>query len=210
MGGHRLMPSDLNSGSPGTGYHMLALDDDTLISLIHRGDSSAFEALVERHYTTIFNIAFRWCRNRDDAEDITQDACIRLGRGISSFRGESRFTTWLYRLVVNAATDWQRKHARSSGIEEPPEPLRNAIEHPDAENRLHARRMLTEIDALPEKEKQAVLLVFAEGVSHREAADILRCAESTISWRIHSARQRLRDALKHRNSTDRDKEQGRG
>ncbi len=189
---------------------MLALDDDALISLIHRGDSRAFEALVERHYATIFKIAFRWCRNRDDAEDITQDACIRLGRGISSFRNESRFTTWLYRLVLNAATDWQRKHARSTRIEQPLEPLTDGVEHPDAENRLYARRMLTEIDALPDKEKEAVLLVFAESMTHREAADILRCAESTISWRIYSARQRLREAIKDRNPTDRDKEQGRG
>jgi RNA polymerase sigma-70 factor (ECF subfamily) len=171
------------------------IEDDALIELIQRGDSRAFEALVERHYATIFKIAYRWCRNREDADDITQDACIRLGRGILRFRRESKFTTWLYRLVLNAAKDWHRKQARRGRLEEPLEPLTDVVEQPNAENRLDARRLLKEIDGLPDKEKEAVLLVFAEDMAHREAAEVLGCAESTISWRIHSARKRLGKAL---------------
>ncbi len=76
--------------------------DAELIGLARAGDRRAFAMLVERHYDFIHRVAWRWCGNRADAEDVAQDVCARLGKAIRSFKGEGAFTTWLYALTLNA------------------------------------------------------------------------------------------------------------
>jgi RNA polymerase sigma-70 factor, ECF subfamily len=83
-------------------------DDDRLVRLARAGDRSAFAALVERHYEFIYRVAWRWSASRPEAEDVAQEVCIRLAGAIGGFRGEGRFTTWLYALTLNAARDQQR------------------------------------------------------------------------------------------------------
>jgi RNA polymerase sigma-70 factor (ECF subfamily) len=166
----------------------MTLDNEkALIKKAQRGDARAFEVLVTEYYEVMFRMAYTWCRNERDAEDITQEACIRLAQGIEKFRGDCAFTTWLYRLVINVAKDWFRKNKRHKG-EELTETHANA---PEGEKQLYTRQMLERVDALPDGEKAAILLVFAEGLSHKEAARILECKESTVSWRIHEARKKL-------------------
>ena len=88
------------------------LDDFGLIDLACEGSARAFEILVRRHYDTMYKFAFRWCGNRSDAEDVTQEACIKLARALGSFEKKSAFSSWLYRLVINTAKDWHRGQAR--------------------------------------------------------------------------------------------------
>lgn len=181
------------------------LDDNALIACIRNGDSRALETLLERHYDTMFRIAYRWCRSADDAEDVAQEACVDLARGILRFRGEAAFTTWLYRLVLNAARDWQRRETRIRRREERGEDAMTENVHdpsPDQEQQVFTRQLLDRIDDLPAKEKDAVFLVFGEDLSHREAAKVLECAETTISWRIHRARKRLARSLKQTGDPD--------
>ena len=163
-------------------------DDKDLIRNARRGDADAFEALVNKYYDTMFRMAFKWCGRRSDAEDITQEACLKLARGIQSFKGDSAFTSWLYRLVINTAKDWYKSNNRhpssSDGLE-------TATLAAKAEDQLYAREVLAEIYKLPEGEKDALLLVMSEGLSHKEAGVVLGCKESTISWRIHEARKKL-------------------
>jgi RNA polymerase sigma-70 factor (ECF subfamily) len=162
-------------------------DSTALVTSARNGDPQAFERLVGMHYDFIFRVAFKWCRNRTDAEDIAQDACIRLARSISGYSGKAAFTSWLYRLVIHAAIDWQRKNdrPRDDSMHE------QADQAPSAENQLYAREMLALVDRLPVKEKTALLLVHAEGLSHGEAAKIMETKESTVSWYIHEARKKL-------------------
>jgi RNA polymerase sigma-70 factor (ECF subfamily) len=168
-------------------------DSTALVNSARNGDSQAFERLVAMHYDFVFRVAFKWCRNRTDAEDITQDACIRLARGIGGFSGKAAFTSWLYRLVIHAAIDWQRKNER------PQDTMHEQADHtPDAEAQLYAKEMLAQVDALPVKEKTALLLVHAEGLSHAEAAEIMEIKESTVSWYIHEARKKLDAGEKER------------
>jgi RNA polymerase sigma-70 factor (ECF subfamily) len=175
---------------------MDAENDAALIAGAQAGDRRALETLVARHYPMMFRIACRWCRNREDALDVTQDACVALARGIFGFQGRAQFTTWLYRLVVNAACDHRRRRARVRANEDPI--AAGAVESgatADPEQRLYLQQVLAEVDALPDKERDALLLVHGEGLSHGEAAAIAGCAETTISWRIHNARKRLARAL---------------
>ncbi len=162
-------------------------DDTMLIQRAAAGDAQAFAQLVTKHYDVIFRIAFKWCRNRADAEDIAQEACLRLARGIKSYKGDAAFASWLYRLVINASIDWQRRHNKQTHEGHVDLPDRTA----DAETALYTRQVLARIDRLPHKEKTALLLVMAEGMSHAEAAIVMEVKESTVSWYIHEARKTL-------------------
>ncbi len=160
------------------------------------GDRDAFSALIEAHYDFIHAVAWRWSGAASDAEDIAQDVCIRLGRAIRSFRGASTFRTWLYTLTLNAVRDHQRQAARRSRGEKrlasDPLYVSASCERDDGDD----DTLWTTVRTLPEKQRDSVLLVYAEGLSHAAAADVLGCSEKTVSWHLHEARKRLKDLLK--------------
>ncbi len=168
-------------------------EDGELVRKARNGDVIAFETLVNRHYERMYAIAFKWTRNRHDAEDITQNACIKLGRGIRSLHNETLFSTWLYRIVINAAKDFQRQAGRLKTGEN----FNDTESHnPTPEKQLYSRELLDVVYSLPQKEKDAILLVFGEGLSHGAAAQILECAETTVSWRIYRARERISSRIR--------------
>ena len=176
-----------------------------LIRRAQQGDGAAFEALLRRHYDTMYRMAYRWCGNRADAQDITQSACIKLARALGSYGFRSAFSTWLYPLVINTAKDWSRSRARHAGDGLDAEPAEAAsAAGPLAEQRVYARQVLDHVRALPEREREAVLLVFGEGLSHREAAAAMACRESTVSWYIHEARKKLQPLREPRREAQRE------
>ena len=167
-------------------------EDKELIGRAVAGDSAAFRRLLEAHYTIIFRMAFRFCGNKADAEDVTQMACMKLAQNIGQFKGGSAFTTWLYTLVLNTARDWHRSERRHERGSVTLEVVENSI--PTGENAEHAlanKQAFDQIRALPEGERDAIWLVFGEGLSHKDAATVLGCAEGTISYRIFEARKKL-------------------
>jgi RNA polymerase sigma-70 factor (ECF subfamily) len=163
-------------------------EDRELIKRAQQGDAGAFETLANGYYETMFKMAYKFCGNRQDAEDITQEACIKLARNIGSFRHDSAFTSWLYRLTINTAKDWYKSSNRHPGSEEG---MDTAQVKEIGEDQLYAKQVIAALNKLPEGERDAVLLVLSEGLSHKEAGIILECKESTISWRIHEARKKL-------------------
>lgn len=167
---------------------MNAQSDAELVKEACAGDARAFEALVNRHYDTMFRMAFKWCGNRTDAEDITQNACIKLARAIQSYQHKAAFTTWLYRLVINTAIDMKRSEKRHDHAQSEMDEMQGSD---NQESALHARQVLAQIATLPEKEKTALLLVHGENMSHAEAAYVMDVKESTVSWYIHEARKKL-------------------
>jgi len=171
--------------------------DLELIDKARGGDPDSFAALAERHYLTVYRYAFRWSRSKEDAEDITQEVFIKLAGKIHLFDKRSKFTTWLYRLTANCAVDFVRKNSKWSHNKaaEPPKNELIASPNPGPENNVISKSILSVIDRLPKKQKEAVLLVFSEGMSHKEAAGVAGCAETTISWRIFQAKRKLRKVL---------------
>jgi RNA polymerase sigma-70 factor (ECF subfamily) len=167
--------------------------DLVLVRLAREGDGSALERLFERHYRMAYRVAYRWCGSRQDAEDVAQETFIKVVRGLRTFRESSSFTTWLYRIVVNTATDLHRRTAARARLAEDagnpgtPAPETAAADPPDCD----AERAWSAVGLLPEKQRTALLLVFGEGLSHREAAAVMGCPEVTVSWRIHQARRKL-------------------
>lgn len=171
--------------------------DLNLIAKAQAGDRQSFADLVDCHYMTVYRFAFKWCRSKEDAEDITQDVFIKLAGKIHLFDHRSQFTTWLYRITANCAKDHARKNSRwvNSKLPDPPDNDRSVSPNPGPENNVVAKSIQRVIDQLPGKLKEAMLLVYAEGKSHKEAAKIIGCAETTVSWRIFKAKKKLRKVL---------------
>jgi RNA polymerase sigma factor (sigma-70 family) len=160
------------------------------------GDAAAFRRLCEAHYMTVYKIAYKWTGRREDAEDVAQEVFVKLPGKLASFRGESGFTTWLYRVTVNVARDYYRTAGKAAkrevgfaeGFDAPSDEVA-------ADDRLIAAEAYQNIHKLPEPMRDAVLLVFGEDMNHKEAAKILGCAETTVSWRIFQARKLLKPLL---------------
>lgn len=162
-----------------------------LIRKAQHGDRQAFERLLEIHYDTLFKFAYQWCGDRNDAEDITQQSCIKLAKSLGQYRFEAAFSSWLYRLVINCAKDWQRSQQRHRHAEIDHGPEQETLGREDSHSSILIDQVLKILDGFADGIKEAVLLVHAEGLSHREAAGVLGVKESTVSWRIHEARKQL-------------------
>lgn len=164
-----------------------------LISKAIGGDARAFAQLVEMHYDFIHSTAWKWTRNRVDAEDVAQDVCVRLASAIRSFRGEGRFRTWLYALVLNAVRDLARKAVRDRRRAE--EWMNDPAIHGSPVDEDGMQEIWTAVQTLSPKQRDCVMLVYSEGLDHGEAAEVLGCSEPTVSWHLHEARKRLRVIL---------------
>ena len=167
--------------------------DHGLIERARGGDGEAFSRLVERYYSTIFRIAYKWCGDRADAEDITQDVCVKLGHAIRGFKGTSAFSSWLYRVTLNAARDFQRARERRTRNVAAMALVAETEYAPDRETEMTRDQLWAMVRQLPDKQRDAVLLIFGEDLTHKQAADVMECAESTVSWHIHEAKKRLKD-----------------
>lgn len=166
-----------------------------LIRRVKAGDAQAFERLISEHYRFIYKTAFRWLGHRSDAEDVTQSVCMRLADALTRFDGRSKFTSWLYSVTLNAVRDLQRSQKRhGKHIDAVSAVAREEID-PDQEDLLRVNDIWRIVRQLPEKQRDAVLLVFGEQLSQAEAAVIMGCKEVTVSWHIHNARKSLKDLL---------------
>ena len=157
-----------------------------------QGDGRAFEALIARHYDRVHALAWKFTGGPPDSEDLAQDVCLALGRKIRSFRGEARFTTWLYQVVLNAARDGMRRQktraAAAAAFAEVDEMRRGA----DADRAAQAEWLRAALRELKPDLRETAVLVLDEGLSHAEAAEILEVAESTVSWRLMEIRKALK------------------
>lgn len=159
------------------------LSDEDLVRNALSGDEEAFGRLFERYYEMVYAFAYKLCLNTHDAEDIAQDAFIRAARALPSLRS-GFFKAWIYRITSNLAHDTFRRQARQKTEPLDPEMV-NAVEKPSSEP-------VDYLEKLPFPLRQAVVLVYLEGMNHAEAARALGCAETTISWRIFRAKQKLK------------------
>ena len=156
------------------------------------GDRDAFRKLLERHYDTAYRVALRFTGSRPDAEDIAQDVCLALVDKLRSFRAQSGFSTWFYRVVVNACRDHARRQKRAAKLQAS---YAMFCELDQADQIDDAKRLgwLSEaIAGLEPGLRETAILVLAEDLTHADAAAALGCAESTVSWRMHRVRKKLK------------------
>lgn len=169
------------------------LPDPDLVARFLDGDVDAFTTLTRRHEDKIFAIAWRITGDRSDALDATQDALLTVYRKVGSWRGDSAFSTWLYRIVVNATRDVMRKKGRAPvpEAEITPRPSSEDLEG-DVSTRLDVRRALMD---LPEDYREAVVMHDIGGIPYEEIAEATGVALGTVKSRISRGRRKLARSL---------------
>ncbi len=170
----------------------MTTSDEDLAVAAAGGDRDAFASLLSRRYDDLFALAFRLTGNRSDAEDVTQDVCAALPTKLRGYRAESRFTTWAYRVVVNAVHDRRRRAATranaASGWGDWEKGRRAEI----AEAQDQSDWLMLTMTTLPPDLRDTLALLIEDEVTHAEAGKVLGVSEGTISWRMSEAKKQLR------------------
>lgn len=157
---------------------------------IRGGDVQAYEALVRRHRDRMYRIALRMLGNSHDADDVAQEVAIQLWTAVAGFSGTARFSTWLYRVVINRCVNHQRRSPRTRPLAETDPPVvATAEESVLAAQR--ARATMAAIAALPEEQRAALVLHQMEGLSYSEVAAVLKVSEAVVRGRLARARRTL-------------------
>ncbi len=170
--------------------------DAELVGQSQKGDPAAFEELVRRHQRMIHSLTFRMTGSIADADDLAQDTFLRAWDQIGSFRSGAKFSTWLYRIAVNTSLNWRQSEARRYQLHS------RAAEEFAAQRtgeEKNGGRPADEVQAalmkLPAKQRAAIVLTIYDGMNHAEAAHVLGCSETTVSWRVFSAKRKLKRLL---------------
>lgn len=166
--------------------------DETLVEMALSGDGDAFGALLSRHYDLILRLGFRFLGNRAEAEDLAQDICVNLAAKLRGYRGEARFTTWLYRVTVNAAKDRLRRRNARSRVADGWADLERMARQADVEAAAEHRWLQQALSTLPPDLNETVVLILGEELTHKQAAEVLDISEGTVSWRMSEVKKHLR------------------
>lgn len=163
----------------------------TIVRRAQRGERVAFEQLLRTHYALMHRVAYRFTGSRADAEDVAQEVCMLLVDKLKHYHGRSGFRTWLYRVVVNQCHDFRKKRTSDASRDTQYVDL-EAMGAADAtEANRKTAWLYRAIAALKPPLPETAHLVLGEELSHAEAAKILECKESTVSWRMHEIRKQL-------------------
>jgi RNA polymerase sigma-70 factor (ECF subfamily) len=167
-----------------------------LVSCI-RGNRDAFRELFVRYQDRVYSIALHYTGDRAAAMDIAQDVFVKLFSSLASFRGDSGFETWLFRLVANCCHDRHRKQRRLVALDEVrlPEAADTASEQ--AEREQLSRQVQEGVARLPEELRMTVVLRYTEGLSYEQIAAVLGCPAGTIASRLNRAHRELAHRLEH-------------
>ena len=187
---HRL-PQERHASSPPS--------DEQLLASFVGGDDRAFDALVERHAGRVYAICYRYFGNPSDAEDAAQEAFVALLRRGGTFRGQAGFSTWLFRVAMNACHDLARKRARrprSADTE-----VATLVDRADDEDLLANRELALELRralaTLDPSQRRLITLHDIDGLPYAEVAEQLGMPIGTVKSRIHRAHARLATSLAH-------------
>ena len=177
------------------------VDDRVLVQRAQRGDQDAFAALVTRHQRYVYNLAYRLLRDTNEAEDLAQEAFLRVWKGLSAFRGGAKFTTWLYRIVTNLCYNRLNKLRRQLldvSVDEynPALSLSPAKEPPAVLEAAEKNAFLhQQVAALPAKYQLVISLFYLQGFSYQEMAQVLDLPLGTVKTHLFRARKRLKQRL---------------
>jgi RNA polymerase sigma-70 factor (ECF subfamily) len=169
--------------------------DHDLMARTATGDERAFRILADRHAGRALSLARRMLRNEALAEDIVQEAFLRVWRSAPRWRPQAAFRTWLYRIVVNLCLNAGRRtpHLPLDAAADAPDPAPTPDEQLEARER--DRRLASAIAALPARQRAAILLTYQEGLGNADVADVLETSTSAVEALLVRARQTLRGAL---------------
>jgi RNA polymerase sigma-70 factor, ECF subfamily len=188
-------PSELLSGAnDGSPVRPLRVDDREAIEAWRSGDPAGFDRLVERYQRDVYRLCYRYVNDHHDASDMAQEVFLRAYRALDKFRGDSAFSTWLYRIAVNTCLSF-RSSRRSA--EELPESLPDTREGVVAgiEREERAGRVRLAIQDLPEKQRATLILKMYHDLSHEEIAGVMGTTVGTVKANLFHALSKLRRRL---------------
>jgi RNA polymerase sigma-70 factor (ECF subfamily) len=181
------------------------LDDDVLIRRAQSGDRAAFDALVSKYEIKAYQYAFRLTRNSEEASDVVAEAFIRVFNAIANFKGNSSFSTWLYRIMTNCFLDLRKKVkpvsslevATSTGSGEVERQLEdpNPTPHEQSEKTEREERVERAVNRLPEYQRAMIVMYHVDLLTYEEIAEALDLPIGTVKSRLNRARLSLRDLL---------------
>jgi RNA polymerase sigma-70 factor (ECF subfamily) len=177
---------------------MVELDDEQhWVARSRQGDHAAFAELIRAHQQMIHALTFRMTGSLADCKDLAQETFIRAYGQLDTFQGGAKFSSWLYRIAVNACLDWRRHEERRGRLHTAwsEEQFQNDSGEAAGVGDALSRQVQAALMKLPEKQRAAIALTVYAGHNHAEAAQILGCSETTVSWRIFSARRKLKKIL---------------
>jgi RNA polymerase sigma-70 factor (ECF subfamily) len=190
---------------------MTRTDEDRVASAT-AGDLDSFNQLVTRWERPIYALAYRTLGREEDARDVVQEAFLRAYRGLRGFKGEAKFSSWLYRITLNLCRDWIRRERRAPIVSLPegtdPVDLADDRASPvESVEDLVARREMSQAVAramaeLPDEQRSAILLKEYHGLTFQEIADMLDCPLSTVKTRLYQGLSVLRRRLERQQADD--------
>jgi len=185
--------------------HPTVDEDGLLVRRFRKGDSSAFEELVVKYQSKVFNTAYRMLSSYQDASDTAQEVFIRAYTSFPGFRGDSRVYTWLYRITVNTCLNKlksRRPTVPFSDCGEVGVPTESPLNHPHRsgpikklEEKELQRRVQEGINSLPERYRSMIVLRDIQGLRYQEIAEVLDCSLEAVRSSLYRARQELRTRL---------------
>jgi len=183
---------------------MMMRTDEDLVARSKTGDTDSFNQLVKRWERPIFALAYRTLGREQDARDVTQETFLRAFRALGGFKGDAKFSSWLYRIALNLCRDWMRKDRRTPVVAVPEgvEMEQLAAEGGPSETveDLAARAELsgivrTAMEKLPAEQRESIILKEYHGLTFQEIADLMKCPLSTVKTRVYQGLSTLRKEL---------------
>jgi RNA polymerase sigma-70 factor (ECF subfamily) len=186
--------------------------DEELVASATAGDLDSFNQLVMRWERPIYALAYRTLGRDEDARDVVQEAFMRAYRGLRGFKGQAKFSSWLYRITLNLCRDWMRRERRAPivAVPEGTDPIDLADDRAspaESVEDLVARREMSAAVAramaeLPEEQRAAIMLKEYHGLTFQEIADMLNCPLSTVKTRLYQGLSVLRRRLDRQQTED--------
>ena len=178
--------------------------DEELVARSISGDADSFNELILRWERPIYALAYRTIGREEDARDVCQETFLRAFRALPGFRGQAKFSSWLYRIALNLCRDWVRRERRAPVVQppedadllelaaaaEPSEPIEDLVARKDL-----ARLVERAMEALPEEQRTAIVLKEYHGLTFQEIADLIGCPLSTVKTRLYQGLSVLRREL---------------
>ena len=184
--------------------------DEELVARSVGGDAESFNELILRWERPIYALAYRTIGREEDARDVCQETFLRAFRALPAFRGQAKFSSWLYRIALNLCRDWIRRERRTPVVQAPEEidlqELASAAGPSESIEDLVARKDLTRavervMASLPEEQRNAIILKEYHGLTFQEIADLVGCPLSTVKTRLYQGLTVLRRELERSGTT---------
>ena len=175
--------------------------DQIYITKVINGDSNAFASLVDTYKNMVFSLAFKMTKNREEAEEISQDTFIKAYKNLSKFKGDSKFSTWLYRIAYHTSLDNLKKNKNNNNSFEINEITFNQIKATEhilegIERKERAKMMEICLHKLPDEERTIIWMFYYDELSLKEITEITSMSESNLKVKLHRARKKLLTIVK--------------